>query len=1535
MAVTAASLKVVVGADTKDAESGLKRVGGLVSGFGKIAAVAGTALVAGLAVGFGASINAAASFEQTLSGVQAVSNATAGEMAQLRTQALALGQDVTLTGISAQDAAKAMEELSKGGVSVADQLGGATRGALLLASAGGLDVARAAEIAADSMNIFGLAGGDVVKVADLFAAAANSSSLEVSDLAMSMSQGGQVAHQLGFSIQDTTAAFAAFGAAGLKGSDAGTSLKTALLNLTNPTDKARAVMEQYGLSFFDANGKMLDFQGIAGQLQTHLKGLTDQQRLAALETIFGADAVRVASILYNEGADGIAKWNEQVGQSGAAAAMGAKRNDNLRGSIEQLKSSWETAQIALGTAFLPLLRQLVDQSTAVVNAAIPLINVLGPRLVVGIQAGARALVGFAGAFGALATAFKTGDFNRAFGPFITAISDAFGSATAGKVTLFVSALLRDFQLLRDAIITAGQAFSGKWLDSEVVAAPVRQIGIAFSALGTIVRPVVEAIRNPLAALATAFSTISEKVPILQGPLTALFTFIAQNAGTIGPVVAGFVALGPALTILGAILPAVVGALTGLGPIIGFLASTLPILGTVIGALGLPLTALIVAVGALAVAWSQNWFGIRDQTAGVVAVVQGFIQGTLLPALQTLMTFVTGTLVPGWAAAWAAFVIAVAPVTATILPALQTMWAGIVAGVQAALPGLTVLAGGFLMLAQAAAPVIAAIAGQVLPVLAELGANLIQFGATVIPQFAAAFAAVAEAVGRAVGDIATVVGATFAIIAGFVQAHGDLIISTLSGAWTFVSNLVGANLTIISGLISAGLQAISGDWSGAWETLQATAATAWGQIQAAIGGAVQMISGEIRIGLAAAQDVASVAWSAIQGVAQSAWNAIVAAVQTGVGNAVAEVGSLRDRAIGALGDLSGALFGAGQALIQGFISGVESMAGAAASAVKGVLSGIGDLLPHSEPKDPTSPLRGLADSGRALVEMFAAGIGDAAPEAVKKALEVVSAIANALKSGVEALTALATFKPPHSDQAGIFAGALVPVVQSFVDSAAQFEEDGLKAAGTFADAAGKVVGVVKNGVDALNALADFVRPTDEAIGRFKFAVEFLVRSLGDSAATMDADFVVAAAAWSEGAGKALAILKAGVDGLTALVDFKRPTDAAIGAFKFATEYLVQSVGDSAAVMDADFVAAAGKWSEAAGKALALLGNGVKGLSELADFQRPTEQAIGAFKFAVEFLVQSVGDSAAVTDKDFVAAAAAWSDGAGKALAIIGNGVDGLTKLADFVAPSDRAIDAFAAAVSYLVRRFGEVAVQMGTEGVAQAGAFGTAANSALTAAKTGIDAFVAMGKLSVPSREAIDQLLTGIQYTVGRMGQLAGEFGTAGLAQAVAFATAAGKVFTTLKDAVDLMVKLEGMKKLPGEAIQTLLDGVKLAVAKAGDLVAEAQELERRSIIFAGTMARADGNFAAGMGGKWDIGDAGHGPLPAGFPALAAGGIVTRPTLARLGESGPEAVIPLPRLGATGAGSTVNINFYGDVYGSADFDRRVAEAKATLERRGGW
>lgn len=100
------------------------------------------------------------------------------------------------------------------------------------------------------------------------------------------------------------------------GSDAGTSLKTMLQRLASPTDKAQTLMDELGINVYDANGKFIGLAGAAGQLQNGLSGLSQQERNAALNTIFGADAVRAANVLYEQGAEGIDDWTKAVSQSG-------------------------------------------------------------------------------------------------------------------------------------------------------------------------------------------------------------------------------------------------------------------------------------------------------------------------------------------------------------------------------------------------------------------------------------------------------------------------------------------------------------------------------------------------------------------------------------------------------------------------------------------------------------------------------------------------------------------------------------------------------------------------------------------------------------------------------------------------------------------------------------------------------------------------------------------------------------------------------------------------------------------------------------------------------------------------------------------------------------------------------------------------------------------------------------------------------------------------------------------------------------------
>jgi len=327
---------------------------------GKGGMVAGAAIAAGMGLAIGASMD----FDRVMSEVGAVANATAGEMAALRDSAIEAG---AATSFSASEAAQAQAELVKAGISVQDVLAGGLTGALDLAAAGSLDLATAAEIAAQAMNIFNLGGEDVTHIADLLAAGANKSAADVNQLGDAMRQGGLVASQVGLSIEETVAGLSAFADNALVGSDAGTSFKTMLQRLTPQSDEAAGLMEQLGFSAFDAQGNFIGLAALAGELQDALGGMSVEQRSAAMATLFGSDAVRAANILYSQGAKGISEYVTAVDDQGAAADMAADKLDNLAGDIEELRGSIETGLISGGSKATGALRGITQAATDAVN----------------------------------------------------------------------------------------------------------------------------------------------------------------------------------------------------------------------------------------------------------------------------------------------------------------------------------------------------------------------------------------------------------------------------------------------------------------------------------------------------------------------------------------------------------------------------------------------------------------------------------------------------------------------------------------------------------------------------------------------------------------------------------------------------------------------------------------------------------------------------------------------------------------------------------------------------------------------------------------------------------------------------------------------------------------------------------------------------------------------------------------------------------------------------------------------------------------
>lgn len=330
---------------------------------------------AGIAAGIGLAVKSAVDFDKRLSGIKAVSGATTAEMEGVRAKALQLGKD---TKFSAGEAAQAIEELAKAGVSLPDILNGAADATVALAAAGEIDLPQAAEIAANAMNTFRLKAADLPKVADLIAGAANASAISVGEFRQSLQQSGAAAALVGVSFDDLAVAIAEMGNAGIKGSDAGTSLKTFLTNLQPDTLKQTKLFKQLGLitadgsnKFFDAAGNIKSLSDVSQILQDSLKGMTNQQKQAALQTLFGSDAIRAAAIISSNGAKGFDKLAASMGKV-KSADVAKTRMDNLAGSVEQLKGSLETAGIVIGTIVIPALRRIVDAVTGALNAFLEL-----------------------------------------------------------------------------------------------------------------------------------------------------------------------------------------------------------------------------------------------------------------------------------------------------------------------------------------------------------------------------------------------------------------------------------------------------------------------------------------------------------------------------------------------------------------------------------------------------------------------------------------------------------------------------------------------------------------------------------------------------------------------------------------------------------------------------------------------------------------------------------------------------------------------------------------------------------------------------------------------------------------------------------------------------------------------------------------------------------------------------------------------------------------------------------------------------------
>ncbi|WP_085523848.1 phage tail tape measure protein [Tuberibacillus sp. Marseille-P3662] len=352
----------------------------------------------GAGVGIGAAVYQAATFEQALANVQAVTGSTDKQIQQLSKQAKELGEQTKYSGRQVVEAAG---ELVKAGLSMDEVLGGALQGSLNLATAGELRLADAAEIASTALNAFEEDNLSVSDAADILAGAANASATSVQEMRVGLAQSSAAAANAGFSFKETSTALAVLANNGLKGSDAGTSLRTMLLRLAPTTKTAKEKMQELGIitkengnRFYDAQGNVKDFSGVVGVLRDALDDLNPRERQKALKEMFGTDAYRAGAIFFKEAADGVNEMADAM-ERVSAAEVAAERMDTFLGKVDELVSSLQTAGIEIGDEFLPMLTDVVKEITEMTRS----ISDMNPAVIaVGLKA-----AGAAAGFGVLAT----------------------------------------------------------------------------------------------------------------------------------------------------------------------------------------------------------------------------------------------------------------------------------------------------------------------------------------------------------------------------------------------------------------------------------------------------------------------------------------------------------------------------------------------------------------------------------------------------------------------------------------------------------------------------------------------------------------------------------------------------------------------------------------------------------------------------------------------------------------------------------------------------------------------------------------------------------------------------------------------------------------------------------------------------------------------------------------------------------------------------------------------------------------------------
>lgn len=645
----------------------LQALGGNISSVGqKFLPVTGAVTALGAAA-----VKTAADFDSAMSQVAAVSGATGSDLEALREKAREMGAN---TKFSASEAAEAMNYMAMAGWKTGDMLSG-IEGIMNLAAASGEDLATTSDIVTDALTAFGLSASDSGHFADILAAASSNANTNVSMMGETFKYCAPIAGSLGFSAEDTAEAIGLMANAGIKSTQAGTSLRTIMTNLSGDVKICGASIGEVTVATSNADGSMRDLSDILADCRLAFSGLSESEQAAAAESLVGKNAMSGFLALMNAGEGDINKLSSAIANcDGKSAEMAATMQDNLAGQLTILKSQLEELAISFGELLMPAIRAIVgwiqqfvdwlngmDEGTkkTVVTVAL-LAAALGPVLiVVGKVISAVGTImsivpKIAGVINTVKTAFAALNVTMLANPIVLIIA-----AIAALVAAFIY-LWTHCEGFREFWI-------GLWENVKAAAVAVwNGLKDFFAAAWNGIVSVAQTVWNSLAAFFTGLwdgmkNVVTTVVTAISDFLTAAWNTICSVISTVLTAIHTVVS-----TVWNGILSAVTTIVNGI----------LSVISTVWNAIQTVVTTVVTAIsGFLTGAWN----GIRTVITTVVNGIHGVVTsvwGAIQNAVVSIVNGIRSTVTNVWNSICSVVSSAVNGLKTAVGNAFTAMWNGI-------------------------------------------------------------------------------------------------------------------------------------------------------------------------------------------------------------------------------------------------------------------------------------------------------------------------------------------------------------------------------------------------------------------------------------------------------------------------------------------------------------------------------------------------------------------------------------------------------------------------------------------------------------------------------------------------------------------------------------------------------------------------------------------------------------------------------------------------------------------------------------------